>query len=557
MKPRFTSRWFSESLIGLLALTLFLPFIGNVHLFDWDEINFAESAREMIVTGDYLTVRINFKPFWEKPPMFIWMQALSMKLFGTGEFAARFPNVVCGIFTLILIYRAGCRIYDHRFGWFWVLAWTGSLLPFIYFKSGIIDPWFNYFIFAGLFQVVFLPEIRERVVRYRRIVFAGVLIGLAILTKGPVALLIFMLTVMVYWLLDRYAFRIPFRELILFFLATGLVGGMWFILQALAGNYHVIAGFIDYHIRLFRTRDAGHGGFFLYHFVVIFLGVFPASVFALPSFARNYFDGTFQKKFKRWMLILFWVVLILFTMVRTKIVHYSSLAYYPVTFLGAIGLYNLYHRRLRSVRWFLILTLSMGFLYGLAVAGIPVIMQNKEWVTASGLIGDPFALGNLQAPVRWPARSMLPGLLYLLLLLVITCLVFGRGIIRSAILIFPATALFVFYSLVVFVPRIEHYSQRTAIEFYREKQDEDCYVNTLGFKSYAHLFYTRKKIPGNPDSYDQKWLLRGELDKPAYFVTRNYKKDHYLKEYPGLELLYEENGFVFLARFPEQDYDRQ
>ena len=41
----------------------FLPFLGNVHLFDWDEINFAESAREMIVSGNYSRVQIDFKPF--------------------------------------------------------------------------------------------------------------------------------------------------------------------------------------------------------------------------------------------------------------------------------------------------------------------------------------------------------------------------------------------------------------------------------------------------------------------------------------------------------------
>src|SRR4030042_1849068 len=88
-----------NAVIALVSLALFVPFIGGVHLFDWDEINFAESAREMIVTGDYLTVRIDFLPFWEKPPLFIWMQVLSMKLFGINEFAARFPNAICGIIT--------------------------------------------------------------------------------------------------------------------------------------------------------------------------------------------------------------------------------------------------------------------------------------------------------------------------------------------------------------------------------------------------------------------------------------------------------------------------
>ena len=69
-------------LIILAGIFFFIPYLGHVHLFDWDEINFAESAREMIVTGDYRSVQINFEPFAEKPPLFFWLQASSMHMFG-------------------------------------------------------------------------------------------------------------------------------------------------------------------------------------------------------------------------------------------------------------------------------------------------------------------------------------------------------------------------------------------------------------------------------------------------------------------------------------------
>src|SRR5450631_2861476 len=91
-------------LIICAASLLFFPFLGVVHLFDWDEINFAECAREMLVTHDYFTVRINFQPFWEKPPLFIWMSAACMKLFGVSEFSARLPDALCGIVTLLVIF---------------------------------------------------------------------------------------------------------------------------------------------------------------------------------------------------------------------------------------------------------------------------------------------------------------------------------------------------------------------------------------------------------------------------------------------------------------------
>ena len=93
-----------QGAVIVFGILFFIPFLGNVHLFDWDEINFAESAREMIESGNYLTVQINFQPFWEKPPLFIWLQVLSMKLFGINEFAARFSSIVLIIFTVVLIY---------------------------------------------------------------------------------------------------------------------------------------------------------------------------------------------------------------------------------------------------------------------------------------------------------------------------------------------------------------------------------------------------------------------------------------------------------------------
>ena len=146
-------------LIAGAALLLFVPFLGSVHLFDWDEINFAECAREMLVTGDYFSVKINFQPFWEKPPLFIWMQALSMNIFGINEFAARLPNAIAGCLTLLVFFNIGRKLVDEKFGLIWALVYAGSFLPHFYFKSGIIDPWFNLFIFSGTYYFILFSNI--------------------------------------------------------------------------------------------------------------------------------------------------------------------------------------------------------------------------------------------------------------------------------------------------------------------------------------------------------------------------------------------------------------
>ena len=135
--------------IILLATLFMLPYLGSVNLFDSNEVNYAESSREMILTGDYLNVQIDFQPFPEKPPLFFWFQVVSMKIFGINEFAARFPNFICGIVTLMILYSLGKRIYGFRFGLFWVLSFVPPYCPFSSLNRESLTPGSISFSFPG------------------------------------------------------------------------------------------------------------------------------------------------------------------------------------------------------------------------------------------------------------------------------------------------------------------------------------------------------------------------------------------------------------------------
>ncbi len=540
-------KFLPELIIILAGALLYIPFIGGVHLFDWDEINFAESAREMIVTGDYLTVSINFKPFWEKPPLFIWLQVLSLKAFGINEFAARLPNALCGILTLLFLYRLGRKIIDRSFGFLWMLVYAGSILPFFYFKSGIIDPWFNLFIFSGIVSFILFRDSEKPTQRWGRLLASAALIGLAVLTKGPVAVLIFGLVIITYWILNKFRLKINALEILGYLFVLILVGGMWFLIQIIIGNYHVVADFLTYQLRLFKNQDAGHGGFLLYHAVVLFFGVFPASVFALKGFRRGYYDDPFQKRFKLWMLILFLVVFILFSIVRTKIVHYSSLCYFPITYFGAYAISRIINNRTQNYKWVNIIYAVSGILYGIAGALLPFIMMNKNKILEAGWIKDEFAAANLQADVHWSGYEALISL-PLIAGVIIALFLFSRKKKLAYIFIFGSSLIWIVLNILIITTKVEKITQNALIEFCKERVGEDCYVETLGMKSYAHLFYTEKKIPLNEKSYDREWLLAGQIDKPVYFILRNRSADKYREQYPHLSLFYEKNGFVFLKR---------
>jgi 4-amino-4-deoxy-L-arabinose transferase-like glycosyltransferase len=532
-------------LIIVGASLLFFPLLGQVHLFDWDEINFAECAREMIVSKDYLRAQIDFRPFWEKPPLFIWMQVLSMKIFGVNEYAARFPNAFMGVVTLTTLYHVGKRTVNEKMATWWVVLYAATWLPHFYFKSGIIDPTFNFFIFVAFYQAHLLRFAEKKSMHA---LLAGLFLGLAVLTKGPVAILVAMLAFVVYMIVNRGLWGYKLSQLGLIALGALLTVLLWFGIVILYHGWDFgrwfLSEFITYQVRLFSTEDADHGGPFFYHFIILLIGCFPASVFLFQYSRKRATDTEPARDFTRWMWIFFWVVLILFSIVKTKIVHYSSLCYFPLTYLAALQLYRLGNEQQQMKKWLPPVLLFIGSLIAIAIMLMPVVGMHKQALVP--LIDDPFAVGNLEANVSWSYAECAWGLLYLIGIWVAVFMMrekFRRGMLLLCVL----QILIVEVTVVHFTPKIEAYSQRAAIEYFKSFRGKDVYVQVLGYKSYAHLFYTGKGKPSNPNYYNEQWLLTGAIDKPAYFICKVQDAPKYA-EMPQLQQIGAQNGFVFFKR---------
>jgi 4-amino-4-deoxy-L-arabinose transferase-like glycosyltransferase len=535
--------------IIVIAALFLLPFMGSVHLFDTDETNYAESAREMIVTGNYLTVQIDFEPFPEKPPLFFWLQTLSMKVFGITEFAARFPNVVCGILSLMMLYYYGRKIYGHRFGLLWILSYGAAILPFFFFRSGIIDPWFNFFIFMGIARFIFYLDPAKQRKRLQNVLFSALFFGLAVMTKGPVAVLIFLLCFITFLFLERFRISTTVSHVLLFTLVLALVGGSWFLFQAVTGNSGIIREFLSYQVKLLSSHSSVHDGFFGYHLVVLLLGVFPASVIAMKSITKKAEDTELQRLFRQWMYILLSVVLIIFSIVNTKLLHYSSLAYFPLTFLAAWVWDKWLDRKIEIGRWQVVLILLVALLLsGMAIV-FPLITNHYDWLLSKHFsFIDPFTAASLQRDVHWSGYEWLVGLFLILGVIAASVQILRRDW-SGMLILHLVVLLFVFVSISLFSPRVEGYNQRVAIKFYKSLRGQDVYVNTLGFKSYAHLFYFDKQ-PGEEDDSIER-LMTDQLDHDAFFVIKLNKKAYYLERYPDLEVLLEKDGYVFTVRRAE------
>jgi len=540
-------KYFPYIVILLGGSLLFFHSLGASPLFDWDEVNFAESAREMIVSGDYLRVQINFQPFWEKPPLFFWMQVLSMKLFGINEFAARFPNAVCGIATLMVLYFFGKRMHGQQFAVIWPLAYAASFLPHIYFKSGIIDPWFNLFIFLGIYHLsTFLKEFPSGIAQ-RHLFYSGIFTGLSVLTKGPVGPLIVFLTYCFYLVLNKGKGFVKFTHYLRWGLTVFAITLIWFGLEVLQHGWWFINEFFTYQMRLAKTEDAGHGGFLMYHFIVLFFGCFPLSIFLFQKVGQKNEPGP-QLIFRKMMWASLIVILIVFSLVKTKIVHYSSFAYFPLVYLAALQIEQIISGQSKWNRISRYLFLLSVLIWTMVLIAIPILFINVNWLKEL-FSADPFALANLNARVAWSYWLIFPGLVvcigYLFFRFYISIQQMKKGFLVMGLSSIVAIQIV----LTFFIPRIEQYTQHAAIEFYKSLKGKDVYIRVLNFKSYAHYFYAAVNPSERSEAYDLDWLMYGKVDKPVYFITRLDRKNQVLQAYGAqLKLLYEKNGFLFYER---------
>lgn len=536
-------------LVGLLALVVFTPFLGSVRLFDWDEVNFAECAREMIETGDYMHVRVDYEPFYEKPPLFIWAQVVSMKMFGINEFGARFPNAVIGAITLVIIFSIGQNRHNTRFGYLWALVYAGSLLPHFYFRSGIIDPMFNLFIFLGVISM--MRSMRGN--QIRNALVAGGWCAAAVMTKGPVGFGLVMLTTGVFWLTQIKSLSIPWRQVLVASGVTVVLSSLWFLIDYIQNGPTFVAENLAYQVRLLTSGEAGHEQPFWYHFVVVLIGCFPASFLMFGGVKASPDEADDQATLRKWMIILLCVVLFVFSVVKTKIIHYSSMTYLPLTFLATVYL-DRWISRTASWSWINTATTTFfGVFWALAIGAVSWAFMDRDWLLSLPTFRDVFLRSAIMRDVAWTGLEPYVGVA--LILGVVAAWWYRRMDNRVASIgaLFGSVIVFVSLVLPLIAPKIEPYTQGSALDFYEEHAGQDVYIKPLTMKSYAHLFYQKKPehLSAQFNGYSKdEWephLMNDVLDKPAFFVSKvndagRWRDDDRLVE------LYEEGGFVFFRR---------
>lgn len=214
----------------LFALLLFSLNIGGYDLWPPDEPRYAEVAREMVVSGDYLVPRVNGETYFEKPPLLFWLMALCSAPFGdVNEYAARIPSILCAVYVVGITYALAARLFTRQ-----VALWSALVLitcfRFWYqARRGQIDMLLTAEMMTVLYA--FWRWDIERRVKWLWVAYAGIALGL--LSKGPPALVFPGLFLIFFYWKNREGRKAT--RWVWGFLGAIAVVGLWYIPARMLG----------------------------------------------------------------------------------------------------------------------------------------------------------------------------------------------------------------------------------------------------------------------------------------------------------------------------------
>ena len=331
-------------------------------LVDRDEPRFAEASREMIERGNYIVPYFNNQLRLDKPPLTYWAQIASYCVFGENDFAARFPSAIAAALTAVLIFGWARRIGGEKLAWWAAIIFTLSFQTFVHARAAVADMWLVLFMtlayWAG-FELLQRPTPNaqrptlnsEKVdqasnIKHQRLVWWWIFyfsLALGFLAKGPIAWtpVLAVAGIIIHtrdWRMLRH-----FRFALGIALMLGAVA-LWGIPALIQTNGEFFKVGIGRHVvsRSFVTME-GHGASSLgmyalllpFYFVTVFISFFPWSI-KLPWLIRKLWRGRTGgindpgysgKATDIYLLVGIAIIFVIFTLVSTKLPHYTLPAF--------------------------------------------------------------------------------------------------------------------------------------------------------------------------------------------------------------------------------------
>jgi 4-amino-4-deoxy-L-arabinose transferase-like glycosyltransferase len=370
-------------LSAIVAVLLFLR-LGATPVYILDETKNAQCAREMLQRNDWVVPTFNEELRTDKPPLHYFFMMVSYRLFGISAFAARFFSAVMGLLTVWITFFYTKRHSGTDIALCTILVLAASTHFLFEFRLAVPDPYLIFFITLGLFSAyTWLQEDKVP-----QLYLAAASFGLATLTKGPVALAVPGLCLLV-WVFWQKKWKIVWsRHLVPALLLMAIIILPWYILVHLATHGDWTRGFfIEHNYNRFVHSQEGHGGLFFIPVLFVLLGLLPFMSFI--GEVIKYRQQVLASRFEQFSALVVVIFLIFFCISGTKLPNYPMPCYPFVAAVLGNFITLVLKKEIHSGRYpFYIL---LVFTLIIPVAGYFVIRQETEtenikWIALTLLI---------------------------------------------------------------------------------------------------------------------------------------------------------------------------
>jgi len=340
-EPSESPRLRDAVVLAIVIGLFFALFLGSRPLSVPDEGRYVEIPREMTVTGDWLTPRLNGVKYFEKPPLFYWFEAVLIKLFGLGEWSVRLGPALFALFGCLTVYYAGTRLFGRRAGILSAAVLASSVLYYALSRLISLDMPVSVLLTAALLS--FLLGTQEQEKKARRLFFWGfyAFAALTTLTKGLIGIA-FPGMIIFLWMLVTGEWRVLRTMHLLSGLALFLmIAAPWHILTGRANPEFFDFYFIREHFQRYLTKVHHHYKPAWFYLPILIGGLFPWSAFLMQAVRHALPPNSWKdrKNYQAEIFLLLWALLIFlfFSASSSKLIPYLLPVLPPLALL--IGKY--------------------------------------------------------------------------------------------------------------------------------------------------------------------------------------------------------------------------
>lgn len=259
----------------LLAALSFFAGLGRGAITDSDEAFYAEAAREMVESGDWLTPHYNYEPRFQKPALYYWVTAAIYLVVGPSELAARLWSALAALGLVLVTAACGRRWFDEDIG---LLAGAITATNFGYFalaRMALPDLPLTFFITLSIYAALVATLDRERHPR-RWLLIAAAAAALGFLTKGPVAVILPVLVVVPVLLIERRSLNVTAGDVVMALIVFLAIAIPWYAAMWIRhGNAYVEGFFVGDNYERFVTDRFNDRRPWWFYFPVLAGGLLP------------------------------------------------------------------------------------------------------------------------------------------------------------------------------------------------------------------------------------------------------------------------------------------